>query len=188
MRDSIMWSDDSGSDTSSERSLSPSPPSLRYSSSFANPMRIPLKSHLSPPSTTSSNYSFSPRTPPPSSISPQTVICAYPSWPAGNFLSAQPSTFSHSADSRDGQPSSRISDEDLLSLDELDLYGDERVPTDKSISTPTISWEATQQPPVVVSSTPKRPSISAKRKKRRSSAPHRKRSQKTMSPIPEVPE
>ncbi|KAL8689541.1 MAG: hypothetical protein Q9218_004812 [Villophora microphyllina] len=183
-----MLSDDSGSDTSSERSLSPSPPSLSFCSSFANPIRIPAKSRLSPPSTTSSDFSLSPRTPPPSSISPHTVICAYPSWPAGNFLSTEQSTFSHVYDSRGSHPSSRISDEDLLSLEELDLCGERRVPKDKSAATPTISWEATRQPPIVVFSTPKRPAISAKRKRRRSSAPNRKRSLKAMSPIPEMPE
>ncbi|KAL8677873.1 MAG: hypothetical protein Q9186_005738 [Xanthomendoza sp. 1 TL-2023] len=119
-----MFSDDSGSDTSSERSLSPSPPSLTFSSSFVNPIRIPLKSRLSPPSTTSADLSFSPTTPPSSSVSPHTVICAYPSWPAGDFLSAQPSTFSPICTKRGNQPSSRISDEDLLGLEELDLCGD----------------------------------------------------------------
>ncbi|KAL9580445.1 MAG: hypothetical protein Q9212_004492 [Teloschistes hypoglaucus] len=183
-----MFSDDSGSDTcsdtSSERSLSPSPPSLS-SSSFANPIRIPLKSCLSPPSTTSSDFPLSPRTPPPSSISPHTVICAYPSWPAGNFLSAQPSTFSHLYDSRGSHPSSRISEEDLLDLEELDLCGERRVL--KEAATSEISWEATRQPPVVVYSTPKRPAVSAKRR-RKTSAANRKRSLKAMSPILEMPE
>ncbi|KAL8871404.1 MAG: hypothetical protein Q9174_002753 [Haloplaca sp. 1 TL-2023] len=180
----MTFSDDSGSDTSSERSLSPSPPTFSYSS-FANPIRIPLKSQLSPPSTTSSDFALSPKTPPPSSISPHTVICAYPSWPAGNFLTAQPSTFSHITGA---YPSSRISDEDLLSLEDLDLCGDVRVAKDKWQSAPPISWEATKQPPVVVFSAPKRPIISAKRKRRRSSGPQRRRSMKAMSPIPEMPE
>ncbi|KAL8806071.1 MAG: hypothetical protein Q9182_001603 [Xanthomendoza sp. 2 TL-2023] len=183
-----MFSDDSGSDTSSERSLSPSPPSLRCSSSFANPISIPLKSGLSPPSTTSADLSFSPATPPSTSVSPHTVICAYPSWPAGDFLAAQPSTFSPICNSRGNQPSSRISDEDLLGLEELDLYGDVRVPTGMSVATPEIPWEATRQPPAVVFSAPKRPSIGGKRRRRRSLALNRKRSMKAMSPIAEVPE
>ncbi|KAL8815900.1 MAG: hypothetical protein Q9223_005014 [Gallowayella weberi] len=188
MRNIIMFSDDSGSDTSSERSLSPSPPSLRCSSSFANPISIPLKSRLSPPSTTSADLSFSPTTPPSTSVSPHTVICAYPSWPAGDFLSAQPSTFSPICNSRGRQPSSRISDEDLLGLEELDLCGDVRVPIGMSVATPDIPWEATRQPPAVVFSAPKRPSIGGKRRRRRSSALNRKRSMKAMSPIAEVPE
>ena len=183
MRDPIMLSDDSGSDTSSERSLSPSPPSYS-SSSFANPIKIPLKSHISPPSTTSSDFSPSPATPPSSSVSPQTVICAYPSWPAGDFLSAQPSTFSHITDSRGHQPSSRISDDDLLGLEELDLCDGVRV---RQSMTPSISWGATRQPPAVVRSAPKRPSVGGK-KRRRTSAPHRRRSIKAMSPILEGPE
>ncbi|KAI4247909.1 MAG: hypothetical protein LQ352_006062 [Teloschistes flavicans] len=185
-----MFSDDSGSDTgsdtSSERSLSPSPPSLSSSSSFANPITIPPKSRLSPPSTTSSDFPLSPRTPPPSSISPHTVICAYPSWPAGNFLSAQPSAFSHVYDSRGSHPSSRISEEDLLDLEELDLCGERRVL--KEVATPTISWEATRQPPIVVFSAPKRSAVNPKRRRRKSSAPNRKRSLKAMSPILEMPE
>ncbi|KAI4235314.1 MAG: hypothetical protein L6R40_006487 [Gallowayella cf. fulva] len=128
MRNIIMFSDDSGSDTSSERSLSPSPPSLTPSSSFANPIRIPLKSRLSPPSTTSAILPLSPLTPPSSSLSPHTVICAYPSWPAGDYLSAQPSTFSPIFQGKGSQPSSRISDDDLLGLEELELCGDVRVP------------------------------------------------------------
>ncbi|KAI4181289.1 MAG: hypothetical protein L6R41_006704 [Letrouitia leprolyta] len=181
---SIMFTEDSSSDTSSERSLSPSPPSLSYSSAFANPIKIPLKSCLSPPSTTSSDFSSSPLTPPTppsSSVSPQTVICAYPSWPAGDFLSSQPSTFSHVTDSRGTQPSSRISDDDLLGLEELELFDGVRVPTSS-----TISWEATKQPPVIIRSTSKRPSAGGK--KRRTSAPYRKRSMKAMSPILEGPE
>ncbi|KAL8772503.1 MAG: hypothetical protein Q9203_004679 [Teloschistes exilis] len=185
-----MFSDDSGSDTSSdtssERSLSPSPPSLSSSPRFANPIRIPPKSCLSPPSTTSSDFSLSPQTPPPSSISPHTVICAYPSWPAGNFLSAQPTTFSHVYDSRGSHPSSRISEEDLLDLEELDLCGERRVL--KEAATSEISWEATRQPPVIVYSTPKRPAVSAKKRRRKSSAPNRRRSLKAMSPILEMPE
>ncbi|KAI4281952.1 MAG: hypothetical protein L6R38_003295 [Xanthoria sp. 2 TBL-2021] len=187
MRNIIMYSDDSGSDTSSERSLSPSPPSLTYSSSFANPIRIPLKSRLSPPSTTSSDLSLSPLTPPSSSVSPYTVICAYPSWPAGDFLSAQATSFSHMSAGK-GQASSRISDEDLLDLEELDLCDGMRVPTGMTLATPDIPWEATQQPPAVVFSAPKRPSIGGKRKRRRSSALHRRRSMKAMSPIAELPE
>lgn len=177
-----MFADDI-SDSSSERSLSPSPPSLSYTGGFANPIKIPLKSCLSPPSTTSSDLSFSPLTPPSASVSPQTVICAYPSWPAGDFLSAQPSTFSHVTDNRGTQPSSRISDDDLLGLEELELFDGVRVP--KTLSS-TISWEATKQPPVVIRSTPKRPSTGGKR--RRPSAPYRKRSMKAMSPILEGPE
>ncbi|KAI4126361.1 MAG: hypothetical protein LQ338_003797 [Usnochroma carphineum] len=182
-----MLSDDSSSDTSSERSLSPSPPLHRYSSSFVNPIKIPLKSCLSPPSTTSSQFSLSPLTPPSSSVSPQTVICAYPSWPAGDFLSSQPSTFSHVSDSRSGQPSLRISDDDLLGLEELDLCGDMRVPKGMSLETPTISWGATRQPPVVVRPAPKRPKTGGK-KSRKTSTPLRRRSIKAMSPIPEGPE
>ncbi|KAL8968537.1 MAG: hypothetical protein Q9197_004825 [Variospora fuerteventurae] len=185
MRDLVMLSDDSSSsDTSSERSLSPSPPSHSYSSTFANPIKIPPKSCLSPPSTTSSDFSLSPMTPP-SSVSPQTVICAYPSWPAGDFLSAQPSTFSHLTGTKGSCPSLRISDEDLLGLEELDICGDLRVPNRTTSATPEISWEATKQPPVVVRPTPQRPSIGGK-KRRRSLAPFRRRSLKAMSPIPEV--
>ncbi|KAL8714361.1 MAG: hypothetical protein Q9220_001694 [cf. Caloplaca sp. 1 TL-2023] len=185
----MMFSDDSCSDTSSERSLSPSPPTSAYPSSYVNPIRIPPKSQLSPPSTTSSDVSLSPVTPPSSSVSPQTIACAYPSWPAGDFLSAQPSTFSHASDSRFGQPSSRISDEDLLGLEELDLYGDVRVPTRTSLAPQSISWRATKQPPIIVASTTKRTSSGTKAKKRRSpSAALRKRSMKAMSPIPEIPE
>ncbi|KAL9597934.1 MAG: hypothetical protein Q9219_004824 [cf. Caloplaca sp. 3 TL-2023] len=186
MRNLIMFSDDSGSDTSG-RSPSPSPPSRSHSGDFANPIRIPPKSCLSPPSTSSSNFSLSPMTPPSSSVSPQTVICAYPSWPAGDFLSSQPSTFSHTTDSRGSQPSLRISEDDLLGLEELELCGGVRVPKAMSISTPTISWEATKQPPVVLRSAPKRPSIGG-RKRRTASAPHVKRSMKAMSPIFEAPE
>ncbi|KAL8758059.1 MAG: hypothetical protein Q9184_004039 [Pyrenodesmia sp. 2 TL-2023] len=182
-----MFSDDSGSDTSSERSLSPSPPSFSSSSSFANPIRIPLKSCLSPPSTSSSDLSLSPITPPSSSVSPQTVICAYPSWPAGDFLSSQPSTFSHMTDGRGNAPSLRISDEDLLDLEELDLCGDMRVPKGTLQPAPAISWEATKQPPLVVHSIPKRPSMGGK-KRSKTSAPFRRRSMKAMSPIPEAPE
>ncbi|KAL8648560.1 MAG: hypothetical protein Q9226_005940 [Calogaya cf. arnoldii] len=178
-----MYSDDSGSDTSSERSLSPSPPSLTFSSSFENGIRISPKSRLSPPSTT--GISLSPLTPPSSSVSPYTVICAYPSWPAGDFLSAKASSFSHMAA---GQPNSRIPDGDLLGLEEFDLCDGMRVPTGMMLATPDISWEATQQPPAVVFSAPKRPSIGEKRKRRRSSALHRRRSMKAMSPIAEVPE
>ncbi|KAL8898108.1 MAG: hypothetical protein Q9207_006869 [Kuettlingeria erythrocarpa] len=182
-----MFSDDSGSDTSSERSLSPSPPSSSPSSSFANPIRIPLKSCLSPPSTSSLDLSLSPMTPPSSSVSPQTVICAYPSWPAGDFLSSQPSTFSHITDSRGSAPSLRISDEDLLDLEELDLCGDMRVPKGTSLPAPAISWEATRQPPVVVRETPKQSNMGGK-KRRKTSAAFRRRSMKAMSPIPEAPE
>lgn len=188
MRNLIMFSDDSGSDTSSERSLSPSPPSLSYPSRLANPISIPLKSCLSPPSTSSSNFSLSPVTPPSSpSVSPQTVICAYPSWPAGDFLSAHPSTFSHITDGRGTSPSLRISDEDLLDLGELDLCGDMRVPKGMSMETRAISWEATKQPPVVVRPTPKAPSMNGKKTKR-TSAGFRRRSVKAMSPILEAPE
>ncbi|KAL8854344.1 MAG: hypothetical protein Q9221_000831 [Calogaya cf. arnoldii] len=183
-----MYSDDSGSDTSSERSLSPSPPSLTFSSSFENGIRIPPKSQLSPPSTTLAGLSLSPLTPPSSSVSPYTVICAYPSWPAGDFLTAKASSFSHMAAGKDGQPNSRISDEDLLDLEEFDVCDGMRVPTGMMLATPDISWEATQQPPAVVFSAPKRPSIGEKRKRRRSSALHRRRSMKAMSPIAEVPE
>ncbi|KAL8856379.1 MAG: hypothetical protein Q9178_007016 [Gyalolechia marmorata] len=181
-------SSDSGSDTSSERSLSPSPPSLTYSSSFANPISIPLKSRLSPPSTTSAGLSLSPKTPPSSSVSPHTVLCAYPSWPAGDFLSAKASSFGHISAGKDNQPSSRISDEDLLDLEELDLYCGMRVPTGMSLVPADIPWEATKQPPPVVFSAPKRPSIGGKKKTRRSSALHRARSMRAMSPIAEVPE
>ncbi|KAL8998484.1 MAG: hypothetical protein Q9188_006092 [Gyalolechia gomerana] len=181
-----MFTDDSNSDSSSERSFSPSPPSPSYTGGFANPIKIPLKSCLSPPSTTSSEFPFSPLTPPSSSVSPQTVICAYPSWPAGDFLSAQPSTFSHVTDSRGSQPSSRISDDDLLGLEELELFEGVRVPKAMSLTSSTISWEATKQPPVVVRSTPKRQSAGGK--KRRTSALYRKRSMKAMSPILEAPE
>ena len=188
MRNIVMYCGDSGSDTSSERSLSPSPPSLTYSSSFANPIRIPLKSRLSPPSTTLADQSpsLSPLTPPSSAVSPYTVICAYPSWPAGDFLSAKASSLSHISAASDSLPSSRISDEDLLDLEELDLCGNMRVPIGMTSAIPEIPWEATQQPPVVVISAPRRPSIGVRRKRRRSSA--LKRSIKALSPIPEIPE
>ncbi|KAI4178167.1 MAG: hypothetical protein LQ348_005670 [Seirophora lacunosa] len=184
MRNLIMLSDDSSSDSSSDRSLSPSPPSHTSSSTFANPIKIPPKSCLSPPSTTSSDFSLSPVTPP-SSVSPQTVICAYPSWPAGDFLSAQPSCFSHLTGTKGSCPSLRISDEDLLGLEELDLCGDLRVPNETSPAAAEISWEATKQPPVVVRPTPHRPSVGGK-KRRRTSAPFHRRSLKAMSPIPEA--
>ncbi|CAL8578595.1 hypothetical protein XPA_004363 [Xanthoria parietina] len=187
MRNIMMDSDDSGSDTSSERSLSPSPPSLTCSPSFANPIRIPPKSRLSPPSLTSSGLSLSPLTPPSSFVSPYTVICAYPSWPAGDFLSAKASSFNHISAGK-GQASSRISDEDLQDLEELDLCDGMRVPTGMTLATPDIPWEATQQPPAVVFSAPKRPNIGGKKKRRRNSALPRRRSMKAMSPIAELPE
>ncbi|KAL8989081.1 MAG: hypothetical protein Q9169_008440, partial [Polycauliona sp. 2 TL-2023] len=142
-------------------------------------------SRLSPPSTTSADLSLSPLTPPSSSVSPYTVICAYPSWPAGDFLSTKASSCSHMS-AGSGQPSSRISDEDLLDLEELDLCGGMRVPTGMTLGTPEIPWEATQQPPAVVFSAPRRPSVGGRKKRRRSSA--LKRSMKAMSPIAEVPE
>ncbi|KAL8939736.1 MAG: hypothetical protein Q9211_002606 [Gyalolechia sp. 1 TL-2023] len=181
-----MFTDDSSSDTSSERSLSPSPPSPSYHGCFANPIKIPLKSCLSPPSTASADFPFSPLTPPSSSVSPHTVICAYPSWPAGDFLSAQPSTFGHVTESRGSQPSSHVSDDDLLGLEELELFEGVRVPKAMTLTSSSISWEATKQPPVVVRSTSKRPSAGGK--KRRILAPYRNRSMKAMSPILEAPE
>ena len=192
MRDDMALSDDSSSDTSSERSLSPSPTSSSCSRSslhfpvYPNPIRIPLKSPISPPSTTSSDISLSPVTPP--SLSPHSVICAFPSWPSGNFLTSKPSAFSHIADSRGNQPSSRISDEDLLGLEELELYGDVRVPTGmmgSDSTTPNISWEETKQPPAVMVAASKRSISLLKKKRRRSSPLYRRRSVKSMSPIPE---
>ncbi|MCJ1463439.1 hypothetical protein MMC07_002046 [Pseudocyphellaria aurata] len=180
-------SDDSSSDMSvsplSSTSSVPSP-----QSAFANPMSIPLKSTLSPPSTTSSTFSLSPATPIFPVCSPS-ATCAYPSWPNRDFLS---STASNASPYGGGNwsASSYVSDDDLLDLAELELYGDSRVPAGMVAGlnqlTAVISWEATKQPPVRLPSPPLQ-KVQPKRR-RRGSPLKRKRPVAGLSPITEAPE
>ncbi|MCJ1266975.1 hypothetical protein MMC22_006860 [Lobaria immixta] len=182
-----MLSDDSGSDlsvspSSSSTSSIPSP-----QSAFVNPMSIPLKSTLSPPSTTS-NFSLSPATPIFPICSPS-ATCAYPSWPNRDFLSSTTPTASPYG-SGNGSASSYVSDDDLLDLASLDLYGDSRVPAGMlaGLNQPiaAISWEATKQPPVRLPSPPLQ-KVQGK-KRRRGSPLKRKRPVTGLSPITEAPE
>lgn len=165
-------------DNSSEMSISPSSstssiPSPQFA--FMNPSGIPPKSLPSQPSTTSSNFSLSPSTPlfPNCNVS---ATCAYPSWPNRDFLSPTSSPKS-SYTNPHCMGSSYVSDEDLLDLAQLDLYGDSRIPTVE------IPWEATRQPPVVIPSPPMQARPAKKR--RRSSPLKRSRPVKGLSPITE---
>ncbi|KAL9072916.1 MAG: hypothetical protein Q9161_003287 [Pseudevernia consocians] len=182
-----MGSDDS----SSERSLSasPSPSSRRRfpSLAFADAINIPFKSPISQPSTTSSssNLSLSPITPPFSFSNSSFASCAYPDWPQRDILSPNASSYC-------GSPAnSYISDDDLLDLEELELVGGMRIPSD--MRTEFISWEQTRQPPLVLQSMPSVPVLARKaqptpKRRRRSSPLKRKKVVLGMSPIAEAPE
>lgn len=175
---------------------SPSPrtfPSL----AFADAMSIPSKSPLSPPSTTSCDFSLSslssasttstsssdscssPATPPPSLSSSSFASCAYPDWPKRDILIPLSSFCGR-------QASSHISDEDLLDLEQLSLAQDTRMLAE---NTSCIPWEATKQPPVVLQSSPVTEKARPIPKRRRRSSPlNRKKMVTGMSPIPEAPE
>ena len=185
------------SDSGSDRSLSPSPKSRTwplsassassssYSRRFANPISIPLKSVISPPSTApySGYFSLSPPTPP-ETISDTSSSFGYPSWPTGPTLSgASPTCMSANPQ----QKSSYISDEDLLDLEDLELRDNVRIPAVgvNRLGEGQISWSATRQPPVVLSSFPVAPPTGAGKKRRKSSPLKRKRLVRGMSPIAE---
>ncbi|KAG7006481.1 hypothetical protein G7Y79_00014g036560 [Physcia stellaris] len=192
-----MFASDSCSDTSSERSLSPSPsPRL----TFANPIAVPLKSLLSPPTTTD-YFSISPATPPscPFNSPNNHSVCAFPSWPSGDCLSTSitsPTTSSSPYNYMSKPASSHISDEDLIDLEELELRGQMRIPTGFPVmqlrGDGCIPWEATRQPPIVIkldegrrektrSSTHSKP----KNRKRKSTSLKDRRIVVKMSPIAE---
>ena len=189
-----MFGSDSSSDTSSERSLSLSPPGL----TFANPIAVPLKSLLSPPTTTD-YFSLSPATPPSCPFnSPNTnTICAFPSWPVGDCLSSttSPTTSTSSYNCANKPASSHISDEDLLDLEELELQGGMRIATGFPVMQMRdgyIPWEATRQPPVVIRLEEGRREkgrsnnhIKPKNKRRKSSPLKERRMVTKMSPIAE---
>ncbi|KAL8820285.1 MAG: hypothetical protein Q9191_007548 [Dirinaria sp. TL-2023a] len=170
------------STTSSTSSSSLSPP-------FANPISVPLKSLISPPSTTTATdcFSLSPATPPPVPYnSPSSnSACAFPSWPSGPLLSSAFTTSPTSCyfQSANGwkSTSSHISDDDLLDLEELELRGDMRVVT--GLPEMEISWSMTRQPPVIVREPERKP---VKKSRRRRSSPLKKeRWVGKMSPIVE---
>ena len=172
----------SPSSTTSSTSSSLSPPGLTY----ANPICIPLKSLISPPSTTTTTadyFSLSPATP--SSVpfnSPNTnAMCAYPSWPSGPTLSS--TTTSSTCSSGGCAKSSYISDDDLLDLEKLELCGDVRIVHDY----PEISWSQTRQPPVVVKARDAHTGSKSKRK-RRNSPLKKGKFTSGMSPIVEAEE
>lgn len=80
--------------------------------------------------------------------------------------------------------SSYVSDDDLLSLADLELYENRRIPP---AMTPVIPWEATIQPPIVIqAASTQRGSGSGKR--RRSSPKKKSRPVREMSVIVEGPE
>lgn len=178
-----MGSDDCSSDGS--RSATPSPNS-RYrfpSLAFADAIDIPYKSPVSEPSTTSSysHLSLSPIMPPSSLSGPAFASCAYPHWPQRDTLSLNSRSYAGT------QPNSRIPDEDLLDLAELELIDGMRIAPAMRTE---ISWEQTRQPPLVLQSLP---SVAKKaqpmlKKRRRSSPLKRKKMVLGMSPIAEAPE
>ncbi len=78
--------------------------------------------------------------------------------------------------------SSYVSDDDLLSLAELELYENQRVPRAADIP-----WEATRQPPVVIQMAPT-PRGPRHGKRRRNSPLKKSRPVREMSIIVEGPE
>lgn len=190
-----LAADHSDSDSGSDLSVSPSSCSTSSSAfsprhAFANPVQINSKSTLSPPSTTSSPFSISPASPifP---ISSSSAICAYPSWPARDSLSPTSTPAKSCGGSNQTYcGSSYISDDDLLDLEELDLYDGSRVPVGmfprgfNGLLTNEISWEATRQPPVVLTS-PLVQKPQDPKKRRRGSPLKQKRQSKKLSPIKE---
>ena len=192
MLQAIMYPDTRRNSDSCDSLLSMSPASTTSSSSstsppeltYANPICIPLKSLLSPPSTTTISadyFSLSPATPPsaPSNSPNANSACAFPSWPRGPLLSS--SATASSCATRGCAKSSYISDEDLLDLEELELCGDVRIATGAA----EISWSATRQPPVVVISREVHVGSRPKRKRRRSSPLKKQKFVGKMSPIVE---
>ena len=178
-----------GSNTSSERSLSasPSPTSRRPFPSLAlGAMGLALKSGLSPPSTTSSDYSLSLATSASSLTSTSFASCAYPDWPKSNDLSPA------SSSTCGNQASSYISDDELLDLAQLDLYNNFRIPEGAlpyQRQEEEISWESTKQPPLVLQSMPSPQKTLPVSKRRRRSSPFKRRKMvQGMSPIAEAPE
>ena len=187
-----MYPDTRRNSDSSDSLLSMSPASTTSSSSsssppeltYANPICIPLKSLLSPPSTTTTSadyFSLSPATPPSAPFNSPNAnsACAFPSWPSGPLLSS--STTTSSCATRGCAKSSYISDEDLLDLEELELCGDVRIATGAA----EISWSATRQPPMVVKSQEVHVGSRPKRKRRRSSPLKKQKFVGKMSPIVE---
>ncbi|MCJ1342534.1 hypothetical protein MMC31_000720 [Peltigera leucophlebia] len=180
---------DSGSDLSSSPSSCSTSSAFSPRHAFANPIHISSKSTLSPPSTTSSVFSISPATPIFPICSPS-AICAYPSWPARDCLSSTSTPANSCGGNKNYCGSSYISDEDLLDLEELELYEGSRVPVGMfpggldGVLTNEISWEATRQPPVVLASTLVQQAQGGKRR-RRSSPLKQKRPSKKLSPIKE---
>ena len=188
-----LTADHSDSDSNSDLSISPSSCSTSSAFSprhvFANPVHISSKSTLSPPSTTSSVFSISPATPIFPICSPS-AICAYPSWPARDRLSLTSTPANSCGGNKNYCGSSYVSDEDLLGLEELDLYEGSRVPVgmfpgglDGALAN-EISWEATRQPPVVLTSPIVQQAQGTKRR-RRNSPLKQKRPSKKLSPIKE---
>ena len=151
-----MFSDPSASMSSSSLSSSHSSRSSRSPRSypipaFANPIAI-SKSSISPPSTTSF-FDISPSAPFYAPATPS-ASCAYPSWPSRSFLS--PTASAASINSYCGRASLYISDEDLAD-DFSDLkFGNhlKAAPSacDFDEDQPSIPWEMTRQPPLVVQS------------------------------------
>ena len=187
-----MYPDTRRESVSSDSLLSMSPASTTSSSSsssppeltYANPIGIPLKSLLSPPSTTTTSadyFSLSPATPPSAPFNSPNAnsACAFPSWPSGPLLSSSATTPSYAT--RGCAKSSYISDEDLLDLEELELCGDVRIATGAA----EISWSATRQPPMVVKSQEVHVGSRPKRKRRRSSPLKKQKFVGKMSPIVE---
>ena len=197
-----MFASDSSSDTSSERSLSPSPspPSSPPGFAFANPIAVPLKSVLSPPTMTD-YFSLSPATPPsaPFNSLNSHSICAFPSWPVGDCLSTSitsPTASSSPYNYMSKPASSHVSDDDLLDLEELELRGGMRIatgyPAVQLQGDGCIPWEATRQPPVVIKvdegrrERGKTNSLSKPKSRRRRSSPLKdRRIVVKMSPIAE---
>lgn len=81
--------------------------------------------------------------------------------------------------------SSYVSDDDLLSVAELELYGNQRI---LPVAVVEIPWEATVQPPVVVQAASVKRRSAPSGKRRRSSPWKKSRPVREMSVIEEGPE
>lgn len=161
MRD--MMDDDSSSDmSSSPTSCSSSSSMTPPTSTFANPISIPLKSLPSPPIATlpelplSSLLNIEESSPP--------SYYAYPSWPTGSHLSP-----SASCGGGGDRSNSYVSDQDLQDLEELELWGDIRIPVGMRRDEPPrfdMAWEPTGRLSLAIPSrSTTRPSKSKRRRK-----------------------
>ena len=156
MMDDDSSSDMSSSPTSSISSSSMTPPT----STFANPISIPLKSLPSPPIATLPDLSLSSLLDMDESSPPS--YFAYPSWPTGSHLSP-----SASGGGGGDRSNSYVSDQDLQDLEELELWGDIRIPVGMRRDEPPrfdMAWEPTTRPSLT---TPSRPNIRPSRSRRR---------------------